>query len=250
MRYLFIILMVCLSLNAAQTGIMARRAVTAANVEGIAPCSDLITNNMLAWWKLDETSGNRTNAFTTGGFTWTENGTVSSTTGIKGNAAVMSGMNYLSATPPNSNPWHWNNNDWSAVFWVKGTDDGILIDAINGGASMFQLIASAETYTFKVYDNMGGSITVAQAAGMSSTWHMVAFGYDVSNTRIVISVDAAAYAESSTMSFSPETSYTEVQLNNGTLDEMATTARVWGADDLDCLYNNGIGRTYTGGHVQ
>lgn len=69
---------------------------SAGTVYGAEQKVSTLTANLVAYWKLDETSGTRSDSV--GGNDLTDNGSVGSTIGVQGNAADFDGTNYLEDT--------------------------------------------------------------------------------------------------------------------------------------------------------
>lgn len=99
------------------------------------PADDPLLTDLVAWWELDEASGNRSDAHT-GGYTLTDVNTVGSTTGKVGaNAALFVAANseYLKRSAA-ENAFRFINTDFTIAVWVKVTSNHVGDVVSNYGA--------------------------------------------------------------------------------------------------------------------
>src|SRR5215469_10903203 len=120
--------------------------------------STLLTN-LVAYWKLEEAAG--TSRFDqVGGFTLSDNGTVTQGTGIIGNCAVFNGSSQWLATPDAVNLRQGNEKSFSV--WVKfstlptGNDTSILAKRTSL-ADLEYLVFYDHTAQRFTYGNFDGS---------------------------------------------------------------------------------------------
>jgi hypothetical protein len=102
--------------GAASYGILSRAAsLGVLGDRGGGAAASSLLDGLVAYWKLDETSGTRIDS--TGSNNLTDNGGVGSTIGKQGNAASFSGSNDLSLT--SSTDLRLDNTDFTVAFWVN-----------------------------------------------------------------------------------------------------------------------------------
>lgn len=228
--------------------VIGRRTIFGSQQIAIAPCSSSITNNMLAWFKLDETTGNRVDSLGTTPVL-TPSASVTYTNGIKGNAAVMPAGHTLSTLAVNAGNWNPNSSDYSIAVFIKNPPAATVMEMTDGILN-WKLDAGPSGFSFTIGDGMGGMITVTTNTVVGSSWHLVAFGFDAASSEIWISVDAGGKARSSYMSFSPDVITRDFYIRQSTVDEISIVRRVYSDEEIACIWNNGLGRTWNGTHVQ
>ncbi len=146
------------------------------------PVTRTLTDNLLAYWKMDETSGNLTDS-SGNGHTLTQNNSPTSTTGILGNA-----QHYVSS----SSQYHSNsdavlkqgNNDWTWAGWVWLTDktnyytivgnedNRYFGDVQYAGWSLFyHKVEILDNFVFQIYGNTAGGSDnpIADVVGTNCT---------------------------------------------------------------------------------
>lgn len=212
-----------------------------------------LTDNIVAYWKLDEVSGNR--ADSAGSNTLTDNNTVASISGKIGLAAefVKANTEYLSCA--DNAALSTGDIDFSMACWCqfddkvashvmsqKGWDDayGEWLFLYDSGNDRFEfLIANAAA---SVAANTFGVPSIA-------TWYYVAAGYNATLNELWISVNAgtpntASYSGGNTST--PGTFKMGLAFGtyyDGRIDEHG----IWKRDiraDVAALYNSGAGLTY------
>jgi hypothetical protein len=228
--------------------------------------SDL-TTNLVAYWTLDETSGNR--ADSVGSSTLTEYGTVGSAAGVIGQAAQFSGTNTYRLAAPDSAVLSTGDIDFTLAAWVYLTSRSnaqIIAGKFNygGGQAEYQLAYRAVTDRLIFRVSPDGALSPdysvsANAFGSPplNTWMYVVGWHDAGNDTINIQVNNGAVESVSyalgvldgTSSFivgaNNEGVFQDFPiLNNGRVDEVGLWKRVLTNDERARLYNFGAGCTY------
>src|SRR6185295_10218115 len=131
-----------------------------------------IPNNLVAYWKLDETSGSRSDSF--GSNTLTDNNTVGSTAGKVGNAAqfIQANTEYLSAA--DNAALSVADIDFTFAFWVyldsktTGTSgNAALIVKESPAASEYEIIYAGDTtdrFIFTIFNSPGNTTSASVLA--------------------------------------------------------------------------------------
>lgn len=96
--------------------------------------------SLVSYWKLDETSGTRIDAYSTNNLT--DNNTVTSGTGIRGNDAFFASANSESLSVTNT-PFN-NPGDFSVAFWMRqdSPNSGTLAGSINAAGVGYRIAAN------------------------------------------------------------------------------------------------------------
>lgn len=233
-----------------------------------------LKTNLIAWWELDEASGNRADSHTNG-LTLTDSNTVTSNPGVGGvgtaaqftrtnNESLLNGFAALDIS---------NNQDISLVAWVyldsqdrmglvaNGTTSDVLRFQTyglfyndpaagyggTGNRFMFNLANSAGTAASQVFANTFGDVA-------TSTWYMIAATFNASTDQMKISVNAGAQdTTSGVTSTGPDREmfaigrpgHTNGNYTNGRIAKVGFWKdRVLTVEEITALYNSGAGRTY------
>lgn len=225
-----------------------------------------LANNLLAYWRLNESSGNATDA-TGGGRTLTNHNTVTYTTGLQANAADFGAS---------------NTNKALARTGYTGTDGAMSVSLfvklqaeIGSGNWWFYVNATESTAMELVYEYNGGTRRlVARRARNSlasaevvrnitlgtSNWYHIVMTYSGSELTLYINAVAETPVSASgngTINWSPGGGGTSlgcaIDANNpGTrsafasvlMDEFAIWQRALTAGEVTQLYNGGVGVSY------
>lgn len=214
-----------------------------------------LTNGLSAYWKLDETSGNRIDS-SGNGIDLTENGTVSYTNGIINNSAIL---------PGDSVSWLQSNitinfsSDFTVSAWLK-------ITSIVGGSGNWNIYYRTKSdgfyglelgftdinggikLTFEVpYSN--GPFVLDNVNFNTGEWYHIVFIRK--NNSYYWYINGVYY--DTTVSFSNDMTGDVVILGNngsnsnefnGEIDETGVWTRALSISELSILYNNGLGNTY------
>lgn len=239
--------------------------LTTSAATGFAPdSSGSLGASLQAFWKLNEETGARLDAF--GTHTLTPTNTPGITAGILGNAPlfVASSIQYLSYPHTtdlivSSGPWAlsaWVNlTNKSNTFTVAGkwhnTDRGYWL-TYNEGQDRFQLSVSSDgTTSTQLQDAVLGSPSTA-------TWYLLNAWHDSAAQLIYLQVNTMTATSSAfvgggyanTASFAigaTDTDATPSNLGNGAVDEVGFWKKILTAQERRDLWNGGVGNTYSPG---
>lgn len=221
-----------------------------------------LTDSLSAYWKLDETSGNRADSH--GSNTLTDNNTVGSATGLLGNAADFedSASEYLSCA---SNSSLQATTGITITCWVKleskGSGDVQIVSKDTDTGREYTLFyrSSSDRFAFSRLDLV--TDTLANTFGSPSTgvWYFLCAWYDPATGEQGISVNGTANTATATSGRTTGTS-AEFRIGarqypgfpgyfDGCIGEVGFWKRVLTSTDRSDLYNGGSGLAYpfTGG---
>lgn len=207
--------------------------------------------DIVAWWSMDETSGNR--ADSTGSYDLTDVNTVGYTSGLVGNAASFDSSNseYFSSSFAGCT----GDNDFSVVGWLYSTDitkiSQILYDyAVAPNRTMFFRQQSTGSLLFSVSAD-GTTVTNRGFGSLSvNTWHFFFIYHDAAADEIGASLDDGSITTSSHSGGCHDNSL-DITVSDGSavgwdgyLDEIVWYDQVLSSADVTYLYNSGAGRAY------
>lgn len=241
-----------------------RCAVTGTNINGagtaysnaIGPIAEIgIEQDLLAYWKLEETSGVRYDA-TANGYDLTDVNDTGYGTGVIGNCATfddesVQGLEY-SEFP--------DLTTFTIAAWVKCTDELAWYRVIaskwdgGGGWNFFFGVSPAGELLIDVGD--GGSSPVgalfSETVITDDEWHLCVVVCDPDNELLKLSVDGAAF-EILEITSAPQGSTMPLQIASntaqgvsnfdGSIDEVAIWERALTISEIVELYNDGDGMT-------
>lgn len=220
-----------------------------------------LNNNLVAYWKFDETSGNRADSEPTGtAQTMTDENTVLSVPGVIGEAAYFNKASEERLTRTDSADLSMGDIDFTWTIWVApDTQDGnsqTIFAKWNTGTSEYILRLTSGT-TFQWFVSNDGT-TVANVASSFTpvnpgTWYFVACGHNSVNNTIWISVNGGALETTShstgvfdgtaTFHFGVRADISSIYYYNGSLDEPALWKRTLTTGEIAELYAEGDGKT-------
>ncbi len=228
---------------------------------GTTPIATLncIKDQLAAYWKLDEASGNRADSY--GGNTLTDNNTVGSTTGKISNAAQFVVANNESLSVASTADLVIGNADASLSFWfqlaAKVANQNIVAKTAAGdGEFFFFYDQPSDRMKFTVHGAAGfGSTTTITAnvlgSPATSTWYHVACYHDSINNQIGLWINGVAETPAThtlgVYSTSGAFSLGDFQFTSefgGLLDEVGFWRRVITPREIVALYNGGSGLAY------
>ena len=206
-----------------------------------------LRDGLIAYWNLNETSGNRADSL--GTYTLTNNGSVGSASGLIGNAANFTGGQNLTNTAITFG------STYTISCWIYIASGGGPFGnscAWGIGASATPQIAltifNTGTFAAKMYI-MGTNGTISIQLPYN-TWNHCVFTYSdpygilyVNNSQIDVTPINKAGAETSGIfigSFVANIQY----MTSGRLDEFGAWNRVLSSVEISSLYNSGVGKTY------
>lgn len=219
-----------------------------------------ITDNLIGFWELEETSGNAADSH--GSYTLTHNNDPGTATGVQGNCRVFTQYKRLASTSTDLQSgggnitvagWIWfdtiSSND---IFhkWAFGDTNGewrVYLDGFN-------------RFAFRVRNaaNSGQTERSAETKGVISTtdqWYFFVGWHDADNDQIGIAIDGgtadvtSSYTDgiySGTAGFSlGDTATGEGTSFAGQIDQVGFWKRVLTSEERTWLYNSGSGRAYS-----
>lgn len=228
-----------------------------------------LLNNLVSYWELEETSGNRLDSHGSNDLTLT--GTIGSTTGKIGNAMANPGgdPNWLNITDGAQSGLDITGdlsfNIWLNVSVAPSNEFYWIFSKYVGGGNQrsyrigYQDVSG--TKSFRLVTSTGGAAANTTEQDSSpvnlgtGTWHMVTFNYDASAGTIDIYVDGVLDHQStgnrtslfnSTAQFALGSSFSAGgQAFNGGMDEAAIWSRLLTTGEITDLYNSGAGLPYS-----
>lgn len=236
-------------------------AATASGFVWFTPTNDLLTA-LISYWSMDEASGTRYDS--KGSNHLTDNNTVGSATGKRGNAADFELSNSESLTVASNASLQTSDIDWSFACWVNPESNPVIagIAGKNSGTSSqreWVLQTSMGVPSLAVYYDDGGGPGTGQAYVESTdtltvgTWNYIVVWHDSVNNEVGIQVNNgtpvtlshSGGGNKSTTAFAIGQLFSGLFYFDGLIDEALFAKRVWTADERTFLYNNGYGRVFS-----
>ena len=208
--------------------------------------SSLLTD-LIAYWKLDQSSGVRYDS-TSRHLDLTDNNSVGSTSGKIGNAASFDGENYLSTVNLNSLLAGYS---FTVAFWARfnfslqsSSNPGLVTSWDSGGAYNLRVVSGPNTVNLY----MGGTGEISAAAPTDSDWHHYAVRFNATTLNYDLWLDGALVATGTNGSISTwNNGLLFGRFDNflvGDLDETGLWKKVLTPDEITALYNMDNGKTY------
>ena len=212
-----------------------------------------LSDNLISWWELNETSGTRVDAH--GSYDLTDNNTVGNGTGKQGNCAdfIATNSEYLSSGTGFGTALGSSVTTFSMSFWfnadITSGNDGILsIGNFSNTQGEFNVHLSSNNLT-TLFDN--GASTSSFGHSDTTNWHHYAVSYNGSSYTIWLDnvKKHTAVSFSNTLNFSGlkmilggyyNTPYTY----DGLLDEVGVWDKALSDAEVAELYNSGSGLAY------
>ncbi len=232
-----------------------------------------LTANLIAYWNLDEASGNRSDSWTNS-LTMVDNNTVTQATGPggAGNAAQFTAASseYLSVSVQAAAGQVLRSqvSDGDGIQTKFTLTCWLYVDSTGSNRALFDMFSDAVTRNYRI-DYTGskprftvstnGTIATGELAHTGtltvSTWYFIACGYDNDTAVVWISVnngtvETLSYSLGIASKASISTCYigrshsTGDFYMNGRIARMGVWKRHLTAAEITYLYNSGIGRTY------
>lgn len=218
-----------------------------------------LTNNLIAYWKFDETSGTRADSWDS--LPLTDNNTVTSNTGIITNAASFASASteYFTA----GRTVVVDNSALSLAFWIFPADNGVLRYIYNegwtgGNGDNYGLSrTSGNQFAWWIHDGAIGGVypTVTSSTNASSgSWYFVVVEYDKPNNLIKISVNGGNLQTASSAAVLNPGASGQTYIGayafdlstyafNGRIDEGASWGKLLTQAEIVELYRGGSGLT-------
>jgi hypothetical protein len=221
---------------------------------GAAP-SSLLTG-LAAYWKLDESSGTRSDSV--GSAHLTDVNTVTSNPGIAGTAAQFTAANTESLTVAHSAAIAVGNFDFTIALWVYPDDlvTSIIISKYASAQASYTLYYDAGAgYYFWIIsaDGLADVPIAMNSFGTPSTgaWHLITLIHDAAANQIRVQADAGTVQTTShSTGVFAGTAPIEMGARDGALpftgriDEVGYWTRCLTTGELATLWNGGAGVTY------
>lgn len=225
---------------------------------------DPILTNLLAWYEMDEASGNAIDAHT-GGYTLTENGIVGSTAGKVGNARTFDGSdgNYLESS---NAIFTRGDTDFYMACWVYFNGFGVSGANFAGryifGSNNRSYVMSATSTGLPRFVVSGDGINAVlvdhPTAMVTGTWYFMEVIHNAATNQIGVALNGSAFtnvAHSSGL-FGGIATFTVGRVNlgfssgdtalNGRIDNLILMSAIPDAAERARIYNGGNGIGYPG----
>lgn len=217
-----------------------------------------LTDNLVSYWKLDESSGNAADAHASN--TLTNNGSTAYAAAKINNGADLDGSNdYFSRA---AQTWGVA-NEWSWQLWVKadsfvGNPRILFLSTGTSGSSFYNNvtfgIASTGSVFFQNYNSTGGTIKNATYGTLViSTWYHLVGTWDGTTMKLYVDGSEVTLTfdvnNSGTMTDTSRAWYigatnSGTALYDGLLDEIGVWSRAITASEVTSLFNGGSGLAY------
>lgn len=227
-----------------------------------------LTDNLVSYWKFDESSGNATDSVNS--YVLTNYGTAAFNSGLIGNGGDLGTTNtskYFKSTS-NGGITTWSSS-YTINFWVKlrteiqSADNlFIFITQYPGGAAgargsngvLYEYNGGTRRLSFSRYHNEpedSDAFTYNLTMG-TSDWYMITITYDGTNLKGYVNTDSAGSVASDTSGGSGVYASAGIDLGSWSggfpasaiFDEMGFWTRVLSSSELTSLYNGGSGLSY------
>lgn len=216
-----------------------------------------LTDNLVAFWELEEASGNRTDSVAS--IVLTDTNTVTSTTGKVGTAAQFTLANLEDLDCVDNAALSMGDIDFTIQAWAYFDDVAfthVLVSKGNGlGGTLEYGLYADDTPAIKFRVDGGGSTfpTVTSSVTPStSTWYHIIAWHDSVDNEIGIAVNAGTAVTSAYSGGSQDTAQpfylgydgSSGRWHNGRLDQVGIWKRVLTSGERTSLYNSGSGLSY------
>lgn len=238
-------------------GLMGTWALTAT----AAPRLNL-TSGIVAYWALNETSGQRNDSVGTNHLT--DNNTVASATGVISNSALFVKANSESLSSSDTSDLSMGDIDFTLAGWVKFNT--VVTDTTSYITSKYTSTAAGEyflayagasnAWRFSVVNPSSTIATVfASEIPVSNTWYFVAAWHDSVNDTISLQINnGTVYTASASggvrdgsnvFRLGSASSPSSAFFLDGYIDEFGIWKKALTAEERYSLYNNGTGCAYS-----
>jgi hypothetical protein len=223
-----------------------------------------LLNNLVAYWKLDEASGN-TRADSVGGNTLSESfGSVSTASHIS-NAAQFVAADDDALTATDSASLSLNGTDWTIALWARRDSDAghagyeAMVQKQSGdtwGNLEWGIFYDRPNSRFEAGVSNGGSgfFVFGNTSSVSNgTWYFVVVKWNNSTQTLSISLNNGTFNDQTIGGQTIQDGGGQLRIGsdrtasgptNFAIDEVGIWKRILTADELTALYNSGSGTTY------
>lgn len=222
-----------------------------------------LTDNLISYWKLDETSGTRADAVVATGNDLTDNNTVTSNPGKIGNAGQFTFANTEYLSHADNASLSAGDIDISFAGWMyldsKATYQVLLSKhdgaTIAGSEYLIMYDQGLDRFTFTVYQGTTNSGTIAAnnlGSPSTATWYYIVAWHDATANTVNIqvnngTVDSVSYSNGindTTTAFDIGALSNTGFAMDGRIDEVGLWKRTLTVQERTDLYNSGNGFTY------
>ncbi len=222
-----------------------------------------LASNTAAYWKLDESSGDATDA-TGNGYTLTNNNTSTYVAGKINNGISGNGTNQCltrDGNTPGGITYSQFGTAWSMSCWVKPNSSsadliflGMQVQSGSSQRRNLYLVCDANVMKVKVFDGSSNTYTTGQTIS-NGTFYFVALTYDGTDIKVYLD-NSLVLTQAKSFSFQGDAQaggfgiLCERQNNgsfnhfNGVVDEVGTYNVALSASEVSQLYNGGVGIQY------
>lgn len=264
------ILLCSVSLFAADTkrdGIAATEidGIAAAKVDGITVSggggSSTLNTGLIAYWDMDEASGNALDSETTGtAQDLNDNNTVTSAAGKIGTSRQFTAASSEYFSRINEADLTAGDIDftWAAWFYLDSTGaQRTIVCKSSGDQTAYQLdITSGNQVRFFIYSSTGPAYYMATTSGFSpstGTWYFAVGWHDATANTVNVCVNDGTVYSTSTTGSAPISNGSSLTIGsyqsaslfwNGRIDEVGFWKKKLSAAEITELYAGGAGKTY------
>ncbi len=217
-----------------------------------------LTDNLTSYWKMDESSGNRSDSW--GINTLTDNATVTSLTGIINNTADFTAANFEFLEKTDNSSLSTGDIDFSVSAWVNLDSTGAhrMIATKQDSASVREYIlyyhwtGTEGTFCFIIYNSSGtASGTRCYNGGsepVTGTWYHIVSVHDSVNNTVQTYVNDASTTAVATTDVPADTTANfrigayqtgETAFMDGQIDEVGFWKKALSSSNVTALYNSG-----------
>jgi hypothetical protein len=216
---------------------------------GVAPS---LLDNLVAYYKLDETSGPRIDSV--GSNNMTDNGSVGSAVGKVGNAASFDGTNWLSTSPLTGITSDLSISLWAYIRSLPDAVGGVIANKNNWGAIWITRFATTQILGGRIVQSDGTQVSFPGPASAEiplNTWlHIVLIVDSASLTatlyRDTTAINSLTYDGTirSVAAGTLKIGLQGTEYIDGLIDEVGIWNRALTAAEIAILYNGGSGITF------
>ena len=212
-----------------------------------------LTDSLISWWSLDETSGTRADSH--GSNDLTDTNTVGYATGKQSNGGdfVRTSSEYLSHA--SNSDLTTGDIDWTIAYWVKFDVVNVYQAVVSkwNGAGEFWIGLSYEGKARFYAEKSSGYADLYSTASLSAdTWYFITAWFDSTNDLIYIQINDATPESTACTDIRTDTknwligaaSSGSGDQVDGVVDEVGFWKRLLTSDERNQLYNSGNGVSY------
>jgi hypothetical protein len=201
----------------------------------------------ISYWKLDESSGNASDSV--GSNTLTNVGTATYSAGKINNGVNLNGSSqyFTFGTSPQTGAGSWSVNVWVKTS-ASGSNNEFMFWGSNSTDNGIDLYKNSSN---KLQSNFygGGGIATSTTSINTGSWVMCTVTYDGTNIRVYVNGVLENTGANRTGAISGSNRYVGADGGagnfwNGSLDELGTWNVTLTANDINLLYNAGLGNQY------